>query len=177
VKELVEHGITTTRSDYWMMLHPLDRAVYYFSVVGFRELIARACPPQREARSKSGSITGRGYILSKERVARSLFDSRYVNAINWSDLSDRQKGLRGQPIAIRLLNDCVLLPALRRPFWFIVDKAAQFEVRDTTNGEVSIEIKTDCTETENIYVQTHEKGHDVHALEGGGHRVTKFEDC
>lgn len=176
MKELIEHGITTTRSDYWVMLHPLDRAVYYFSVVGFRELIVRAYLPQREARSKSGAITGRGYLLDKKRVARSLLDSRYVEAIEWGRLTDRQKGLRGQAIAIQILNDCLLLPNLKRPFWLIADKAAQFEGRDTTNGEISIEIKTDCTETENIYVQTHEKGHDVHALEGGGYRITKFED-
>ena len=36
------------------------------------------------------------------------------------------------------------------------ERAVQFKGIDVSNGEISIEIKTDCTETPNIFVQTHE---------------------
>lgn len=175
--EMVEHGITTTKAAYWLHFHPLDCVVYYYAVVGFRELIERVRLEKRNAYS-GGRCTGHGYILSKEKVASSVVPERFVEGVDWKNLSGRQKGLyEGQPRAMGIINECLwILPRLARPFAIVADKASQFEAFDADNGEVRIEIKTDCTETPNIFVQTHELNHDVHALAGGGRRYTELPE-
>lgn len=178
---MIEHGITTSTADYWVHMHPLEAKIYGYGVIEMRRSLPPILPDDNaytivsketyrliDGKSKNGRVTGRGYLVEKKFAWVRDVPFDYLKGIPWAQLTDRELGLvYGEPVVLRLLNDSVIFPKMRKPFEFVKHKHEQFEGRDLTNGQITIEAKTEVVRSDNLFVQVYELAHDVHTTRDG----------
>ena len=122
----------------------------------------------------AGAKTGRGWLVPKGAgpIYEKDVPEKYVLGVNWEGLTDRELGLvYGEPAVLQLLNDRIIFPEEARPFYFLKRKTDQYCGRDVSNGMLVLEIKVERVISDNLFVQTHEFGHDVHSTPEGERRV------
>jgi hypothetical protein len=166
---LREHGITTTKADYWVHFFPLALEAYWYRVEHLRTYIGLKQTPITFGHSKDGKVTGAGYLIPKNIyfVCRADVERDAIMGFNWLDMSDRQFGLAGQAIVAVLIDRCAIkFPARRATFEASAE--AQLSSTDFTLQWLcpsSIEVKCERhSQSNNLFVQTHEGGHRVHLV-------------
>jgi hypothetical protein len=169
-------GIFTTGSEVWFHLHPLVPALYYYRVSDCREFIKTNSIATMYGRSKDGSVTASGFLISKDAPfikRRALSLERVGTAASWRELTDRQTGLRGAEITVALLR-LRIFPELGVSVRVSEEYADQLAGRDIFIGEMPCEIKTERVISANLFVQDEEGGHRPTLLHDGTERVTEM---
>lgn len=172
-----EHGIMTTCADYWVHLIPVDRKVYWYRVDLCREFIERTNPPSTIGRSKDGTPTGFGFLIRRDSyfVQEADVSPKYLAGIDWNDLTQRQLGLAGEARIWSLIEHRVV----RFPIERVVtsrEKAEQFAGMDFQVkffGAFRVEGKTENVRSQNLFVQTRERGHKVHLVQKDGEIIQR----
>ena len=184
---MTEHGITTSKADFWIHFHPLETrnashcpSVYWYAVAHCREHITKQGTPI-DGRSKdvNRTTTGAGYLIQKNSlfVVRQVVPVGYATDYRWRDATDREAGMLGER--------CVQLMVMKREIWLPERQLKRLNGRaDQLNGcdcelvvasTLRFEIKTERVQSENLFVQCGENGHRVHYTTDGEERVTAMD--
>lgn len=175
-----EHGIMTTKAEYWVHLFPLSYEVFWYRVEHCRQYIERKKVPIKLGTSADGTPTGNGYLIPKTAyfVKREEVPVKYIDHADWRDMTDRQLGFNGEPIVgVLFEHRIIVIPPSRASL--LRSKEAQFNATDfgvRWTHPFTFETKTERrSDTANLYVQTHEGGHRVNQLrdEEATERVTE----
>lgn len=170
---MIDRGIWTSPAWAWLHLFPLMRMAYSYRVEDMRAYLIDHNRREIGGRSKSGAITGRGYLVRKllPFIQSYRIEERLLAGVDWRQLTDREAGLMaGEPLAIKLANLGVIFPEVTG-YWRPVNSAVgQFSGVDMMADHFTVEVKTEVLFSENLFVQTAEYRHNVHALRGGGNR-------
>jgi hypothetical protein len=164
-----DHGIHTTKTDYWIHLHPIDPRgasfVYWYRVAAMRAHIALNKLPVVLAMSKdpAKTVSGAGYVISKETffIREEKVKERYCAGFDWVRATDRERGMRGQMIVEALLDHGVI--QLNRQI-SISARSIQEEF-DGIDGHVcwskkmKFQTKTETVQSNNLFVQAREGRH------------------
>jgi hypothetical protein len=174
---MTEHGITTTKADYWLHLFPLLRRVFWYRVEHCRAYIAQRKPVETIGRSKDGTPTGGGYLIPQDTyfVRSETIPPSYIEHADWPSLTDSEAGLIGQEIGFVLIEHrVVIFPAAY--VTALNSRQAQLAATDCQVSwmpkRITVEIKTERLTTRNLFVQRSERGHRVHLTKSGELRVT-----
>jgi hypothetical protein len=173
---MIKRGIFTTISEIWFHLHPFIPSLYYYRVKDCREFIATNSLIAVAGRSKDGTISATGYLVTKDAPfikRRSLRCDRVGETELWRSMTDREVGLRGEEIVISLLR-LGIFPELGMRVRVIMVQADQYAGRDITVGKYSCEIKTERVISLNLFVQNAEGGHRPTLLPDGTVRSTEM---
>lgn len=163
---MIDHGIGTTKADYWVHLFPVAERVFWYRVDHMREFLRLTNAPIIIGKSKDGSATGAGYLVSQNEffVQYAGIPSNYLAGFNWRQATDRECGFRGEFVVDVLVEHrIVTVPILR--LRNLRSQADQYESKDFKGsyfGDVYFETKTERAETGNLFVQSREGGHKVH---------------
>jgi hypothetical protein len=162
--EMIEHGIFTTKADFWIHFFPLEPAVYYYKVSDCLEYIRTRNLAPIDARSKNGQVTGRGYLVPKSApfLKHRRLDPGRVAHINWNTLTDREFGFYiGPALVIEWLRNGIF-HEFTGEIKVLESKDDQFSGRDISfgNGKGSADIKCERPVTINLFVQDQELNHD-----------------
>lgn len=176
---MTEHGITTTKAHYWVHLFPLLKRVFWYRVSHCLAYIAHCKIPETLGHSKNGAATGGGYLIPQCAyfVSSALLPDRYLDPVSdWFDLTDRESGLRGQELALVLIEHRIItFPPVY--VTALSTRQAQCEGTDFQGKwtqKLTGEIKTEMKTSANLFVQKWESGHRVHLTGNGKERVTHF---
>jgi hypothetical protein len=178
---MIEHGIYTTKADYWVHLFPLAERVFWYRVDHMREYIRLSNPPVVIGKSKDRTPTGAGYLVSQDEffVSYAGIPSSYFHRFDWRAATDRECGFRGEFVVDVLVEHrIVTIPAFR--LRSLRTKADQYESKDFKGsyfGDLYFETKTERAETGNLFVQTREGGHKVHLTNAGGQTVERISQA
>lgn len=175
---MIEHGIGTTRAHYWVHLFPLLRRVFWYRVAHCRAYIEFYKPALKIGYSKDGAPTGAGFLIPQSAYFVQSIDvpERYVAAADWTSLTDRESGLRGQEIAHVLIEHRIVTFAP----WLALEASSRLEQLDAIDCKMkwgqqrTIEFKTELCTTANLFVQKAEGGHRVHRTRAGEQRPSDF---
>jgi hypothetical protein len=167
IDDMKEHGITTTKAAYWAHLFPNLEMVFWYRVDHCREYVRLNKIPVTLARSKDGTPTGAGYLIRQDTyfISSAKVPSRYIDHVNdWSKLTDRELGLRGEAVLGALIEHRIIFfPLVRADS--ARDEASQYNSVDLmarympSLPDFKIELKTECLESGNLFVQIKERGH------------------
>lgn len=163
---MIEHGITTTEASWWFILCPLHssplmggvkRGLYAVNVEVFRR--QASLYQLIDARSKDKTTTGRGHLVPMPNpIIEFISDNLIPPEPEWVSLTDREAGMEAEDM-VR---------------WMIIHGRAAKITETIIAGEKSYnydlilwpsqqkaEIKCDrkAAETGNLFIQTHEAGH------------------
>ena len=176
---MIEHGITTTRAEYWMHLFPLLYRVFWYRADQCRAYIKFYKPPLKIGNSNDGTATGHGYLIPQSAyfVQSEIVPRSYLDHVEWRTLTDREAGLRGQEIGLTLIEHRVISfpPFLIRRRDDAESQRAAIDCELCWRVNVGIEIKTECVEFSNLFVQHREGMHRVHLTPNRTTRVTLFD--
>jgi hypothetical protein len=179
---MTEHGIMTTKADYWVHLFPLMRRVFWYRVALMREYLRITGLVEHIGHSKDGSPTGSGYLVpqSATPVRASEVPIDYFAGFVWVGATDREIGFRGEFIVGVLLEHGVVKLPLQRATR-LDDSSSQFASTDYQTSFMTpalIEVKTELKEsTKNLFVQTRERGHKVHQIRTDGGVTERFSEA
>lgn len=175
---MIEHGITTSKAHYWVHLFPLLERVFWYRVTHCKAYITLCKPPIHVGRSKDGTPTGAGFLIPQSAyfVSFATIPDWYLNHIDWSALTDREKGLHGQEIVLTLIEHGLI----KFPFGMVIARTERRSQNDGVDCEVKwrvspkIEIKTELVTTSNLFVQNMEGGHRTNLTTEGERRDSDF---
>jgi hypothetical protein len=174
---LFDHGIGTSVSDYWVHYHPLEKKVYWYRVDQMRRYIKRKKIPETIGRSADGSASGAGYLVPKMSHLISSAKSPAMSNLDWNKMSDREAGLLGQEIV-----DVFIERGVIRFSSFMTkhvsDSDQQYKGVDFELSwfrPLKIEVKTERKISENLFVQSRERNHQVHQVRGVGGQYETVE--
>ncbi|MCO5144581.1 MAG: hypothetical protein M9895_00230 [Aquamicrobium sp.] len=180
---LVEHGIHTTKADYWIHLFPLEEPcrVYWYRVELMREFLRISKTPVTLGKSKDGTPTGARYLVRRDEffVNSEVVPAWVVEGQFRSDMTDRELGFRGELVILSLLERRIVSV----PVLFVTglrSREDQFDSKDfqgTYFRDVSFETKTERVKSENLFVQSREGGHRVHLQTVDGQVRERFTDA
>lgn len=180
---MVEHGIHTTKADYWVHLFPLAERVYWYRVDHMREFIRLTKPAVIIGKSKdqNRTPTGQGYLISQNEhlVSYAGIPSNYLAPFRWRDMTDRECGFAGEYLVDVLVEHRIVSVPIFR-LRSLRSKADQYEAKDFKGeyfGSVFFETKTERVESENLFVQSREGGHRVHFSQAGGQVIERITDA
>jgi hypothetical protein len=174
---MIEHGITTTKADFWIHLFPLEARAHWYEVQEMRDHIERTNIPISIGHSADGTKTGSGYLIPRHLsfVARAEIDpDRFLDHFDWVNATDRESGFEGERVICRLLEHRIVrLPFCRAHLLLTeiaqlqgVDGDLEWEPRWTWDA------KTERPRKEawgrNLFVQHSEGGHRYHQIRGTG---------
>src|SRR5262245_35693529 len=171
------HGIHTTKASVWFHLFPLDSKLFWYGVADMLEYIALTKPQQKIGRSKNGAATGEGYLVSKSAfiVSRADVPRAFLDWHDWTNGTDRENGRRGQ-----LVVNVLLRRHLSFPTW----RSERIETNAAQNGgydgfarpisEFKWEAKTECVQSDFLFVQTSESGHQPNLTRNGETRESEL---
>lgn len=164
-----EHGITNTKAVYWIHLHPLEPAIYRYSVSDARAYIFQVSPRLITARSRNGLPTGEGYLFQKNLswIQRKQLEQYWVAGVDWRNLTNRESGMDHGPRIVCQLITAGVFPDLQGEIEQLDSFEAQIKSTDISVGGVLCEIKTECVETLNLFVQRGEDKHHPMLLPDG----------
>jgi hypothetical protein len=176
------HGIHDSTADFWVHLFPLEKALYWYTVPHMLRHVERERPVEQIGHSKSGRPSGRGYLVPQRRafVKRVAVPDQYLDEYQWLEGTDREVGMYWGEEVVDLLvtHNVLILPvryveALRRA----EDQYSGADLAVRFRPDATVEVKTEILRkpTGNLFVQTHEAGHDVHITRVGERRITKAE--
>lgn len=161
---MTKHGIFTSTADYWIHLHVWTADLFWYQAEVMRTFI-RLNPHLKTklGHSKDQTATGNGYTIPKNSffITRQGVSQDVLPCIDWKLLTDRDLSMWGELIVQSLITRRVL----RLPDLLVCPdrtREGQNGGRDAVckwHAPFSYEVKTDCTDTDNIYVQTEEHGH------------------
>jgi hypothetical protein len=177
---MIEHGIWTTKADYWLHLFPLENVAFLYRPRDCREFIEEKKLPVIFGRSKDPerSVTGAGYLIRCDTFFIRPFSipSSYLTHVDWEELTDRECGVEGQRIAEILMALGIILVPFRtvEPTNSKTDQLASKDVRLVWREISTIEIKSERPRTRNLFVQRGERDHRVHIAPDGSERITEF---
>jgi hypothetical protein len=169
---MIEHGIFTSKADFWAHLFPLEQSIYVYRVSRMRWWInhIRTTHFHRgkvAGYSKgSGNATGLGELVPKQKdwIKKHFVPTSYLADHDWENCTDRENGVRGQIVGKNLLSDGIFeLPVIWTPH--VVSREEQnaaIDYRAKLAIDIAIEFKTEILKSENLFVQTDEYGHDPH---------------
>lgn len=178
-----EHGIFTSKSEYWIHLHPLDLlapagVVYWYLVQAMRQYIElmKLKPVLGFSKDPSKTASGGGFLVPKSAffISKAILPPQYCSDHDWRNSTDRENGQWGEAI-IRSLLDHGLILLHRQVSTSIRTPEEQYAGIDGTvawNKKVRFEGKTETIQSGNLFVQTHESGHKPNYLADGVERVT-----
>lgn len=174
------HGLLGSKADFWIHLHPLEDMVYWYRTEAMRLHIALCRPAIRIGKSKDPSKTasGAGYAIAKSEcfILRAKLEPRYCRGIDWLGGTDRENGRRGE-LVIGALLDHGIISLMRQVSTASRNAGEQFASIDgsvTWQKKAWFEAKTETYVSENLFVQTHESGHQPHYTADGLKRVTSM---
>lgn len=173
---MIDYGIHTTTADYWVHIFPLAERVYWYRVQHMLEFLRLAKKPLTIGKSKDGTPTGAGYLVSQDEyfVSYAGVPSNYLGSFRWREMTDRECGFAGEHLVDVLVEHRVVtIPAFR--LRNLRAKAEQYESKDFKGsyfGDLYFETKTERAESGNLFVQAKEGGHRVHLSTADG-RVTE----
>jgi hypothetical protein len=166
---MIERGIWNTKADFWVHLFPMQRVLYWYSVRHMQEYLKDEKHINFiDGHSKDGAVTGRGFLVRRDAPFIEKVDvpQAMVSAFDWESGNDRQVGLIwGETV----LDWMATTNRLRIPFFTasrLSSRKDQFELGDfgvqfhMPTMQVA-EVKTERVKSENLFIQTHEKGHRV----------------
>jgi hypothetical protein len=178
-----QHGIHTTKAEYWIHLHPLDPpsgAVYWYRVTAMRWFIELTKPAVTIGFSKdpANTPTGAGLLVNKSEffINSVALSARYCRGFDWAGATDRQRGLRGEQIAAALIDHGII--QLYRQI--TTSARTQEEQCDSVDGSVTwlkktrFEVKTETYRSDNLFVQTHEGFHKPNFTVGGIEKLSSM---
>lgn len=176
---LQEHGITTTKADFWAHVFPEELRVYCYSVVDMQNFIARSKPQLVAGHSLEGEVTAAGYLVAKTWpfIRKSDFPEEYRAAFAWERATQRERGYWGEELFEWLVNTGKFRPPTvwhARRLETRAEQYAQCDYRLALKQAPVFEIKTegaDYAHGANLFVQA---GEDIHA--GGYGNFGKSED-
>jgi hypothetical protein len=182
---MILHGITTSKADFWIHLHPLEKddiptpALYWYAVALCLRFIARNKLPIKIAESKDGAATGSGYLIPKNSlfVTRRLIPQRYA-ALPWTEMTDREAGLLGQDIVKLMIerNETTLPSRVFRHLESREDQYAGCDFELQAIDKTRFEVKTERVLSPYLFVQHGEEGHRVHLTPDGDTRHSEIGD-
>jgi hypothetical protein len=179
---MIERGIWTSKADFELHFLPFDRRAYWFPIVQCQLYIERHNLPVRIGRSKDGSPTGEGYLIPKRDslVSSVIVADRHLEKYEWGKLTDRECGLRGQEIVLKLfLCGEIFIPIQTSDRVLI--KAREYKDQDSQNDCMDIKVRVTCDriievkceriKSENLFVQKGELNHRVHLIREDSGRI------
>lgn len=184
---MTERGIFTSLALVWIHLHPLDQKgrhgpiarVYWYFVAAMQRWIRLTNPPVATGHSKDPdrTPTGAGHKIPKALffIKGATVDPGYCLGLDWSAMTDREAGIAyGEMVITALLEDGVI--PLHRIVTLARSQREQYAGIDGTiswKHDVSFEAKTEVYPySNNLFVQTHERGHLPNYGPGGIKRET-----
>jgi len=169
---VIEHGIFTSKADYWVHLFPLKGRVFWYRVEHCQYYIRTHKIEPINGASKDGEITGRGFLIPQRVsfVAHASVPNDLLHEINWRGLTDRQCGYHAELIvSIMVERGYIKFPILR--CFYQPDRQSQFDGIDFIGryyAEFALDVKCERKTTDNIFVQSQEEGHRVHLVSESG---------
>lgn len=169
---MYEHGIFTTKVDYFVHLFPLKWRVFWYRREHCQYYIHTHSLEPIDGHSKDGSVTARGYLIPQRAlfVANAIVPNELLCGIAWNDLTDRDCTNPSELIiSIMIERNLIRFPISRcfkQP-----DKQSQFDGIDFVvryNADFTLDVKCERMTTDNLFVQSHEENHRVHLVADGG---------
>jgi hypothetical protein len=155
-----DRGIHTSLAEWWCHFHPLEPRLYLYQRQDCLAHIENNDLKPHDAKSRDGSVTGRGYLIPKSAlfvIRRKLAPWR-IEGVDWANASNREAGLLGEDIVLMALREGAF-----QQIGTIVIKTqahnAQLNGWDMESANGRIEVKTECVVSRNLFVQTWESGH------------------
>src|SRR4029077_3700681 len=174
------HGITTSKADFWIHLHPLDAGgtAYWYRVPAMRAHIEQTNPPIQPGRSKDPwkTVTGAGYLIAKNTyfIQKAILDPKFCRDFDWLSSTDRERGQRGEQIVAALIDQGII-QLMRQVSTSARNQDDQFGGVDgfvTWQKKTRFEAKTETVVSINLFVQTQEAGHRPNYTADGLKRIT-----
>ena len=163
--DMPRHGIETSDADYWVHLHVWTHDLFCYQrevMLDFLRLNPHLAI-ESNGKSKDGTITGKGYLIPKNAffIERRDCPPQAFPRIDWNMLSDRKLSAWGELIVRSLITKGFLhFPSLLVRAERTRDgQFAGYDAVCTWHGQFKYEVKTDRTDTPNIFVQTAELNH------------------
>lgn len=160
----MEHGITTTKAEFWLHLLIPMRRLYRYSVRDCLDHIERSGLQLvgGKSKDKDRTVTGRGYLVSCDApwIKSMAVPDSYFTGYDFTSMNDRKLGLLGQIIITSFVAN------KGNEVKHVNTRKAQIEdAYDCVINGALTELKTENKDTGNLFVQRYEGGH--MPLEGG----------
>ena len=178
-----DHGLFTTKAEFWIHLHPVDPqaptgAVYWYRVQAMRRYIELTKPPTIYGFSKDAAktLSGAGFLIPKSAffISMAKLAPRYCEAHDWRNATDRENGQLGEQVIAALIDHGVI-SLMRQVSTSARAPEEQYNSIDGAvvwNKKARFEAKTETYQSSNLYIQTHEGGHKPNYTAEGIGRVT-----
>lgn len=167
---LREYGLLTYTSSHLAHLFPLVRRVWWYERQECIDYANRNSLPEILNKRK----TGTGLLIPKNAPFLKMVITPIEivgDTETWKNLTDRERGLRGEPIVRQLIKAGLInVPPISAQE--LRTKQAQFSGKDIAVIPATFEVKTETVQSGNLFVQLREGKHDVHRLPDGSRRVT-----
>jgi hypothetical protein len=163
MSEMVRHGIHTSRADIWIHFFPREGKAFWYWRHHMITYLKESKLSGSIAFSKDGTATGNGIPVSKKLgfIQCCQVPAQMVDSFKWEGVTDREAGTQGEHVMDWFLSH----GGLRFGGWKVRRMASKAEQMSFGDFELSflpqprVEVKTELVDSPNIYVQTHERGH------------------